>query len=370
VELCYHQLCGIDYPLPAVQRGWLHVQTFHGAWDVARLQETIGPGLWLSAFTPEDPAVPGGTGDRVQVVRALAGFWPGTGFVEATAVGNAELEDHPRYLLRVFARNAPAAAALLGRLQDRYLLSTPSRSGVPRVALVNASYGSLEVQRVPLSTSQLVSREELDLYYGDGTAAWVDAWVGRLGSRRYGLTILSGAPGTGKTTLLRSVAAWLDATHAFYFMPASRFSGVDAGELVTFWVGENKLSKLRNVLVLEDAESILLRREGDNRERVAALLNLTDGVMGDALGLHIVCTLNSDLADLDPALLRPGRLLAQREFSPLSAVAAERLCRHLGRPRADPGGGMSLAEIFHPPDVATSPKAGSRRAPVGFNREN
>jgi len=179
------------------------------------------------------------------------------------------------------------------------------------------------------------------------------------------LTILSGEPGTGKTTLLRSAAAWLSGTHAFYFMPASRFAGVDAGELVTFWVGEHKLSKLRSVLVLEDAESILLRREGDNREKVAALLNLTDGVMGDALGLQFVCTLNSDLTELDPALLRPGRLLAQRVFERLQPDAAERLAAHLGR-ACPHGRTVSLAELFNPPDLLVAVGGQRQGGRIGF----
>lgn len=151
-------------------------------------------------------------------------------------------------------------------------------------------------------------------------------------ARRYGLTVLTGAPGTGKTTLIRSLARWLSDTHVFYFMPAARFTSVDSGEIVTFWAGENRNSKLRKVLILEDAESVLLRRGDDNREKVATLLNLTDGMLGDALGLHVVCTLNSELTDLDPALLRPGRLVAHRDFELLTAEQARELAAALNVP--------------------------------------
>src|SRR3954462_12832879 len=161
---------------------------------------------------------------------------------------------------------------------------------------------------------------------------WTEAWLESLNARRYGLTVLTGAPGTGKTTLLRSLAHWLADTHVFYFMPAARFASVESGEIVTFWAGENRNSKLRKILILEDAESVLLRRGDDNREKVATLLNLTDGMLGDALGLHVVCTLNSQLADLDPALLRPGRLVAHRDFPLLTVEQARQLATKLGLP--------------------------------------
>lgn len=131
----------------------------------------------------------------------------------------------------------------------------------------------------------------------------------------------------------------------FYFMPAARFMQVESGDIVNFWADENRSSKLRKILILEDAESVLLRRADDNREKVASLLNLTDGMMGDALGLHVVCTLNCGLADLDPALLRPGRLAAQREFGPLPLDQARRLATRLQRPL--PEKPSTLAEIIH-----------------------
>jgi len=211
-----------------------------------------------------------------------------------------------------------------------------------------------------------VPRERIDLYYGEGTAAWADEWIATLNARRYGLTVLTGAPGTGKTTLLRSLAQWLAATHAFYFMPAARFASVESGEIVTFWAGENRNSKLRKILILEDAESVLLRRGDDNREKVATLLNLTDGMLGDALGLHVVCTLNSELADLDPALLRPGRLVAHGDFDLLTNDEARRLAVALNLPTPS-GERVSLAELFNSAQPAKTSSRTSTRRTMGFH---
>ncbi len=209
-------------------------------------------------------------------------------------------------------------------------------------------------------------REQLDLFYGAGMSDWASRWLELLQLRRYGLTVLTGAPETGKTTLLRSLAQWLAGSHMFYFMPAARFAKVESGEIVTFWAEENRHSKLRKVLILEDAESVLLRRGEDNREKVASLLNLTDGMLGDALGLHVVCTLNCGLADLDPALLRPGRLVAHREMNHLSANEARQLAEHLGRPAPD--GPATIAEIFHN-ENQTKGSAPSKRRGIGFHAD-
>ena len=119
------------------------------------------------------------------------------------------------------------------------------------------------------------------------------------------------------------------------------------------------------MLILEDAESILHRRGNDNREKVATLLNITDGLLGDALGLHVICTLNSDLTDIDPALLRPGRLVAHRDFCLLTGEEAGRLARVLGlnEPTAAQ---VSLAELFNPPSSRSTSPSAPRRT-MGFH---
>ena len=85
------------------------------------------------------------------------------------------------------------------------------------------------------------------------------------------------------------------------------------------------------VLLIEDAEPLLAKRqEGVRIQGVTNLLNMTDGLLNDMLNLQIICTFNVDLKKLDSALLRPGRLIARKEFKPLNELDANLLAQRLG----------------------------------------
>jgi len=101
---------------------------------------------------------------------------------------------------------------------------------------------------------------------------------------------------------------------------------------------------------MEDAERLLWRRNGDNREAVSSLLNIADGLMGRMLRLHVICSINARMEDLDPAILRPGRLMNHRRFSALSREAAERVAaaRDLEFRPNEPAEAYTLAEALNP----------------------
>ena len=64
------------------------------------------------------------------------------------------------------------------------------------------------------------------------------------------------------------------------------------------------------------------------------------------LKLHVVCTVNCALDKIDPAILRPGRLVAMREFGKLSVAQALLLARTKNL-SINPQDNYSLAELYN-----------------------
>jgi ATP-dependent 26S proteasome regulatory subunit len=77
--------------------------------------------------------------------------------------------------------------------------------------------------------------------------------------------------------------------------------------------------------VIEDAENIIMDRKTTGNSSVSNLLNLSDGLLADCMNVQVVCTFNSDLSQVDSALMRKGRLIAKYEFGKLSVSKAQSL---------------------------------------------
>ena len=96
------------------------------------------------------------------------------------------------------------------------------------------------------------------------------------------------------------------------------------------------------------------------------MLNLTDGLMTQFIKLHLICTLNCKIDDLDPALMRPGRLRFFRNFERMPRERALRMAEHYKlslRDQAD----FTLAEVFASPDFSkNTARASQEKGPVGF----
>jgi SpoVK/Ycf46/Vps4 family AAA+-type ATPase len=118
------------------------------------------------------------------------------------------------------------------------------------------------------------------------------------------------------------------------------------------------------VLIIEDAENIMMDRKYNSDSSVSNLLNLSDGLLSDCLSVQIICTFNSSLNMIDSALMRKGRLIAKYEFGKLSLEKSRRLSNHLGfnglinQP-------MTLAEVANQNDKQYEIK---RMEVVGFKR--
>jgi len=243
-----------------------------------------------------------------------------------------------------FAATPIEAERLATQFGKKYRMPTASDGGI--FYLIQQEGDNIKTKEVSLSSGTVLKPEALALHYGSGSGEWHRSFVEKLCERPNGLSIFEGKPGTGKTFYLRHLMGVLKESHRFYFIPTSTMGILSKPDFIGFWTDQRWLhSNKKFVVVLEDSDAALMTRGSDNREQVSALLNLSDGMLADFLRLQIICTINCSAADIDPALLRPGRLLCHRVFGRLDYAQAARLAESLGR-RLPQTRDYSLAEVF------------------------
>lgn len=262
----------------------------------------------------------------------------------------------------VYAACPEVAAQVLTEWKARFLL--PAKADAPTYYLLGSGSDGVQRQPVSMTRAYLHSPDDLALHYGNDFVLWEAELIQRLQSQTNGLVVLRGDPGVGKSSFLRHLIARLVKTHRAFLVPTSHFGMLSGPEMPGFWAAQNYRSKLQNLLILEDAEALLGRRDGTNDAQVSNLLNLSDGLIGDAMRVQIVCTVNASLDKLDPAITRRGRLTGYRQFRRLTRCEAQRLATAKNLTLAD-GDEFTLADIYRGADsadpVPVEPVMGFRR---------
>jgi hypothetical protein len=156
-----------------------------------------------------------------------------------------------------------------------------------------------------------------------------------------GLVLLHGIPGTGKTSYIRHLCR--EIKKEIIFLPPFLAENISGPDFIPFL-----LDHTNSILIIEDAEKVVLDREGDgsNRQSVANLLNMTDGILSDCLSIQILATFNTTRDRIDKALLRKGRLIAEWKFDALDVDHSNRLLKKLGKDFTTTVP-MTLTEIYN-----------------------
>jgi hypothetical protein len=148
------------------------------------------------------------------------------------------------------------------------------------------------------------------------------------------ITLLSGEPGTGKTFLVRGILH--DAPNSTcVIVPAGMIAQLAGPNLISVLLEAKDCggSEYPILLIIEDGDMAIIKRDAGNMDTITSLLNFGDGMLGGLMDLRIVITTNATKLDIDDAIKRPGRLSGKINVETLgSAHADEILGRLLERP--------------------------------------
>jgi hypothetical protein len=211
-------------------------------------------------------------------------------------------------------------------------------------------FSQIEVKRTKLN---------LDLFYEDDFKEVNDVICKRLrNDKDKGIVLLHGLPGTGKTTYLRYLIGKIK-KRVLFISPSV------AGEIMNPDFIQLLINNPNTVLIIEDAENIIMDRRHSSSSSVSNLLNISDGLLADFLNVQLICTFNSSLTMVDHALLRKGRLIAKYEFGKLGVEKANCLSKHLGFDTQieQP---MTIAEIANPHEKTQQVE---KMEVIGFRRQ-
>lgn len=152
-----------------------------------------------------------------------------------------------------------------------------------------------------------------------------------------GIVLFSGKAGTGKTTYIRYLINKLK--KKIIYVPPNLTNSISDPELVKFF-----LKHPNSILIIEDAENVLIKRSAGSSQAIANILNLSDGLLSDCINMQIVATFNTSVLNIDEAIMRKGRLIAKYEFTELEIERAEKLGKKLG---IKIEGEHTLADIYN-----------------------
>ena len=252
--------------------------------------------------------------------------------------------------VRIAALDADACATALEQIKTAMPEDARTEQEVPIRLWWLARHGAQEMaRRMPAPDWR-----EISMNYSAPTHSSLDRLMGweQVPDPGGRLVLWHGAPGTGKTTAIRALARRWQSWAEFQFITdPEHFLGNPGYLLETISNGSRSVddqsfrSRWR-VLVLEDAgEYLALDGKQLAGQGLSRLLNVCDGVLGQATRSLVLVTTNESLSSLNPALSRPGRCLADTEFELLDQSEIELWCdqRELESPEVSK---TSLADLF------------------------
>ena len=159
------------------------------------------------------------------------------------------------------------------------------------------------------------------------------------------LVVLSGIPGSGKTYMVRGILTEVT-TAAFVLVPAHLVESLSGPDLLPTFTSAKQEFQGPLVLIIEDADKVLVNRKTGDLNSISALLNLGDGILGSVLDIRLLCTTNAETLEMDPATRRKGRLCRHLVIDDLPAEQAAEVFHRLTGKTAKFSKPVPLADVY------------------------
>lgn len=221
---------------------------------------------------------------------------------------------------------------------DFIVNTVPSQPVIPKTASIDLVAYDNSYYTINSKIKRTVI--DLDSHYNDDFQKVYKDLLEFLNEQESGLAILRGKMGSGKSYFIRNL---LSTTDKKYILVTNAIaSHMAEPEFIAFMMEHRD-----SIFILEDCEQILMARE-ENRfgGAVANILNMSDGLMSDIFNIKFICTFNTDIENIDEALLRPGRCFVNYEFKELCEEKTRNLLKSLGHEVENPGE-LTLAQIYN-----------------------
>lgn len=168
----------------------------------------------------------------------------------------------------------------------------------------------------------------------------VDNYFKRYLNSDSNILIMIGDPGSGKTSLIRELLVKNNLNAMITYEEELMNHDRIYMDLMT---GDE------DVLIMEDADLLLLSREMSGNKLMSKLLNISDGLLKNRRKIIFTANMSaSNLNQADSALLRPGRCFDVMNFRKYTPEEARKICDVMGiaeMPPMDKDGTISLAKL-------------------------
>lgn len=239
----------------------------------------------------------------------------------------------------LIAYSADIEAAEIAKLQQLSDKHRQAKENLNNLFIVTYEHSYFSLKQSKINEPEV----KIDQHYNDDfapVAAEIDRFLTTENSS--GLVILHGKQGTGKTTYIRHLIN--QGKKKMLYMGGDLIEKLSDPTFITF-IRRQKDA----IFIVEDCEELLASRTGSTRMNsgLINILNISDGLLSDELGIKFICTFNAPLKDIDEALLRKGRLAARYEFRDLDVKKINHIIEEEKLDIPLQNKPMTLAELYN-----------------------